>query len=208
MKKYFVLIVLFFLIGGISAQAQLKFGIKGGVTMSNISFKLKDVGTTFDPENLTGFQAGPMIEVMSPLGLGLDFAVLYSQQGFKIDWSKTNNNGVTGVEEYKLNTLQIPLNLKGRIALLPKLLKVYGTAGPYISFDLSDNLKDQWKNQSFRAGLNFGFGFELIKHLQIGANYQLELTNDYGELKKSKDNIINLHDVQHRVWSVSAAYLF
>ena len=196
MKKYFVFIVLFFLIGGISAQAQAKFGIKAGVNVSNISFKLDEALDTFEPDNLTGFQVGPMLEFMSPLGLGVDVAVLYSQQGFKVD-----------LEKYKLNTLQVPVNLKLKIALLPKVLKVYGNTGPNISLNLSDKLKDQIKTKSFGFGWNFGFGLELIQHLQVGANYQLGLTNDYSDFEFGLNDVLNLKG-KPSVWSISAAYLF
>ena len=194
MKKYFVFIVLFSLLGGIGAQAQLKFGLKAGVNLSAAP-DLTNVGTAFsalNANNLTGFQIGPMIE----FGF-IDLAVLYSQHGFTVKKESI-------LEDYKLNTLQIPLNLKLKLGILPKLLKVYGTAGPYINLNLSTNLKEQIKEQTFGAGLNFGLGVELLKHLQVGANYQLGLTNDYKKfgltdvLKKDKPAI----------WSVTAAYLF
>ena len=197
MRKYFVFIVLFFLIGGIGAQAQLKLGIKAGVNMSNVALgSLEEVGGNFKTENLTGFQLGPMIEAMTPLGIGLDLAVLYSQTGFK--------NALEN-EEYKLNTLQVPVNLKLRITLLPKLLKVYGTAGPYACLNLSGKLKDQIETKTFGLGLNFGAGIELLKHLQVGFNYQVGLTNDFGSFDFS-----TVPDLKGRptVWSVTAAYLF
>ena len=190
MKKYFVFIGLFFLIGGISAQAQLKFGLKAGVNLANASFG--DGLDNFKTKNLTGFQAGPMLEFKF-----IDLAVLYSQQGFKLDQGG-------GWEDYKLNNLQVPVNLKLKIGLLPKLLKVYGSAGPYVNFNLSTNLIDQMKSQSFGAGLNFGFGVELFKHLQVGANYQLGLTDDFS----STDSLEEAYKGRSTVWSVTAAYLF
>ena len=41
----------------IPANAQLKFGVKGGVNIASVSFS-NDV---IDPSNVTGFQVGPMI---------------------------------------------------------------------------------------------------------------------------------------------------
>ena len=195
MKKYFVCIVLFFLIGGISAQAQVKFGLKAGVNMSDISYKLEDAGDNFKSENLTGFQVGPMLEFMAPLGLGLDLAVLYSQQGFK---DSRNLN-----KEWKFNTLQIPVNLK--LTIGPKILKVYGATGPNISLNLSDKLIDQLEDQSFGFGWNLGGGVELLKHLQVGVNYHWGLTNNYGSYEFVVGDVLK---PKPRVLSFNVAYLF
>ena len=193
MKKYFVFIVLFFLIGGISLQAQVKFGLKAGVNLANASFDKKNALDNFQVENFTGFQAGPMLEGIFGF-IGFDLGVLYSQQGMKFE-----------MDDYKLHTLQIPVNLKLKLGLIPKLLKVYGNAGPYASLKLSDKLKNQFESKSFGAGLNFGFGVELFTHLQVGANYQLGLTNDYNDFKWG-----GLTDLKGKptVWSITAAYLF
>ena len=198
MKKYLVSIVVLFLIGGMSMQAQTKFALKAGVNLSNVSLDQKL--DNFKSENLTGFQVGPMLEFMTPLGLGLDLSVLYSQQGFKLSHGNHAN-------EYKLNTLDIPLNLKLKLGLVPGLLKAYGTAGPYINLKLSDKLINQVEAQSFGAGLNFGFGVELLKHLQIGANYQWGLTNNYSNFNLDWWTLTDLKG-RPTMWSVTAAYLF
>ena len=66
----------------IPANAQLKFGVKGGVNIASVSFS-NDV---IDPSNVTGFQVGPMIEAMLPVaGFGFDAAVLYSQKGLEFE---------------------------------------------------------------------------------------------------------------------------
>jgi hypothetical protein len=198
MKKSTVLMIVFLLMAGISANAQLKFGLKTGVNLANVSIDgpLTDNLAT---SNLTGFMVGPMLEATVPVvGLGLDLAVLYSQQGFKF------SDG--GLEKtYKSNTLEVPVNLKWKLVFF-KLIGVYGTAGPYVSFRLSDSLKDQFKSQSFGTGLNFGAGVEVLRHLQVGVNYQKGLTDDFSSLgtiqawtdKKGKTS----------TWSVTAAYLF
>ena len=48
------------------ANAQLKFGIKGGVNISSVHFN-SDV---LKADNVTGFQVGPMIETTLPLVAG------------------------------------------------------------------------------------------------------------------------------------------
>jgi hypothetical protein len=191
MKKYLFLVMAFLLAGAMTASAQFKFGVKAGVNMANVSLE-GDVGDNFALSNLTGFKAGPMIEAIIPvLGLGFDAAVLYSQQGMKIKEDEIRKT-------YKLNALEVPVNLKWK-----GLFGIYGAVGPYVQFKLSENLEDQFKAKSFGAGLNFGAGIELLKLLQVGANYQLGLTDDYS-------NFANRPFLKGRTatWSVTAALLF
>lgn len=191
MKKNFLMIIGVLLLSTLTAQAQFKYGLKAGVNIAKASFNT-DV---LKPSNLTGFQVGPVVEFTMPIiGIGFDAAALYSQQGFKFER-----------ESYKTHTLEIPVNLKYKFNLM--LLGAYLTAGPYASFNLSDDLRDQYESKSFGAGLNFGLGIEVLSKLQIGANYKLGLTEDY--------STINVGDVagevfkgKQRGWTISAAYFF
>jgi hypothetical protein len=204
-KNLFFLVVLLF-IGGITTQAQLKFGIKAGVNLSKASLNSTIASTIADNlvvENLTGFQVGPMVEFTIPiLGIGADAAILYSQEGFKIE----------NIEEsYKTNNLLIPINLKYKLTFLD-VVGAYITAGPYAKFNLSNDLKDQYESKSFGAGLNFGLGVELLGHLQVGVNYQLGLTEDFSSIQvpgiTDALNVVNDLKGKPQGWTVSAAYLF
>jgi hypothetical protein len=204
-KNGFLLVTLLFL-GGLTAQAQLKIGVKAGVNLSKVSFSGADMPDDWDSvvENLTGFQVGPILELTAPYGgFGFDIALLYSQQGFKTKNIK---------EDYKTGTLEIPLNLKGKLKFSDNF-GGYITAGPYAGFVLSNNLGEQFKSKTFGAGLNLGAGFELLSHFQIGVNYKLGLTDDFGrDLIIVKDENDPGHKAafngKQRVWSVSAALFF
>lgn len=192
MKKNGFLLLLLLLITGMSAQAQLKFGVKAGVNLSSISLS-GDGSDNIDVENLTGFQAGPTVELMMPIiNFGIDAALLYSQQGFKI-------KGIA--EDFKTHNLEIPVNLKYKISALD-IVGIYFAAGPYANFKLSDDLIGQAKSKTFGAGLNFGLGAELLGHLQVGASYKLGLTDDYSGI-----SVQSLKGTQ-KGWTVSAAYFF
>jgi opacity protein-like surface antigen len=153
-----------------------------------------------DAENFTGFQVGPTIELMIPIvNFGIDASLLYSQQGFK----------VKGIEEnYKTNTLEVPVNLKYKISALD-IVGVYIAAGPYVGFKLSEDLVDQAESESFGVGLNFGLGVELLGHLQVGANYKLGLTDDYSHISwtDAAGNVLD-NKARQKGWTISAAYLF
>lgn len=192
MKRVYLLILALFAWMAVPAQAQFKWGIKGGANISSIHFS--DLPETFSTDNLTGFHIGPTIELMAPfVGLGFDASILYSQTGMEI-----------GTQKIKSDYLNVPVNLKWKIGI--PAVKVFAAAGPYIGFRLGggkiwDVIIDEVQSKSFSAGLNLGAGVELIQHLQISATYQLGLTDNYS-VKQLKI------DGKNRGWMISAAILF
>jgi len=199
MKKTFIfLTALLLIITMLPAQAQMRFGVKGGLNVATIHFK--DVASNFDSGNVTGFQLGPMIET-NLLGLGLDAALLYSQKGVDID-----------DEHVKTDNLEIPINLKTKFGI--PSLKIFLTGGPYWSFSLgnkssfldkANTVYKEFKAKDYTWGINLGGGVEFSKHLQIGAKYGFDM-KDAGELVASDDKIATLGKT--RSWSITAAYLF
>ncbi|GHT75403.1 membrane protein [Bacteroidia bacterium] len=209
MKKSVFLLATLLMVGGITAQAQFKWGLKAGLNVSKISFSEEALNDLTDVSNYTGFQVGPMVEFTVPLiGIGMDAAILYSNQGFKgIDLQNINlATAQAQVKTYKTNSLLVPVNLKYKLTFLD-VVGAYATAGPYAKFRLSDDLLEQYETKSFGAGLNFGIGVELLAHLQVGVNYQLGLTDDYSQ-SSTLDLAGQVFKGKDRVWTVSAAYLF
>ena len=198
MKKIVGLILLAVMVLiAVPAKSQIKFGIKGGLNISSVHFNKEIVGK----DNVTGFNIGPMVEVMAPvMGVGFDAAILYSQKGI----------GVKSEKDIKNDYIDVPVNLKWKFGL--PIVKAYLAAGPYIGFrvggdkfwDIPGSVADQVKAKNFSAGLNFGAGVELISHLQVGFNYGLGLTDNYSIEK------VNLSDGagKNRGWSITAAILF
>lgn len=187
-----------------AANAQIRFGVKGGLNVSSVHFD----SDLLDADNVTGFHVGPMIETQLPLvGLGLDAALLYSQKGLE---TKAAGGVKTSI---KNDYIDIPVNLKWKFGL--PIVKAYLSAGPYFAFrvggdrfwEIPGSMADQIKAKNFNAGLNFGAGVELIKHLQVGIIYGLGLTDNYSILGiKSPD--IYRSEGKNRGWSITAAILF
>jgi len=199
MKKISIILVIFSFVLSSSIRADIRLGVKAGVNLANPSFNTDALQTS----NFTGFQVGPIVEFTLPVvGLGMDAAIMYSQQGVQLrglNLKKTQN------------TLYVPVNLKYKFGLLGSF-GGYLTAGPYASFKLSgddfsvtlDNIQSDLKSQSFGAGINFGGGFELLRNLQVGVNYQIGLTNDY---KSFDTGNIDLKG-KIRIWSITATFFF
>lgn len=166
------------------AQAQLiKWGVKGGVNLTKIDW---DGGYKGNKDNSAGFFIGPMAEITIPIvGLGVDGALLFSQRG---------------KGDVKQIGAEVPINLKYTIGL-GSLLGVYSAAGPdfFFDFDKKDNV-DRKKTQ---VGLNLGVGVKLIKHLQVGVNYQFPM----GDSFKWKE-VGHAIGAKNKTWQISAAYLF
>lgn len=195
-KTVTVMILALMALVTIPAQAQLRFGVKGGVNISSVHFN----SDLLKADNVTGFQIGPMIETSIPLvGVGLDAAILYSQKGMGI-----------GPEEIKTDYIDVPVNLKWKFGL--PIVKAYLAAGPYVGFRVGGDkiwnvIGEQIEAKSFSAGLNFGVGVELLSHLQVGFNYGLGLTDNYSSTALS---ILDSDKTtgKNRGWAVTAAILF
>ena len=75
MKRIITLLVLAVAMT-MTAQAQgIKFGVKGGLNITKMSFS-KDVVQ----DNKTGFFVGPTLKVSLPAGFGVDIAALYDER--------------------------------------------------------------------------------------------------------------------------------
>lgn len=191
MKKIFGALMIAVCIGmAMPAQAQIHFGVKGGLNLSKASFS--NVSENFKKDNFTGFFIGPMAEFNIPIvGLGVDASLLFAQRGIKVS---------EGNDEYtvKQNGLDIPVNLKYNIGL-GSLLGLYIAAGPDFYFDFEK--KSGIDKKKAEVGINVGAGVKLLNHLQVGASYNIPL----GDTAKFENEV---GSYKTKTWQVSVAYIF
>lgn len=171
------------------ANAQLHFGVKGGLNIASVRFD-KDI---LSAENVTGFQIGPTIELMVPyIGIGLDGAILYSQKGMYSEKRTISTDYI-----------DVPVNFKWKFGL--PVIKGFLSTGPYASFCVNKgdgesvlgDIQSEIEAKSFGAGWNFGAGVEVFGSLQVGFTYGLGLTNDYsaskvGDIANGKSNLMSV----------------
>ena len=82
MKQLKIWLSVVALMVAISASAQVKFGIKGGFDIAEMSFK-NDV---FNTDNRLGWFVGPTLKIGMPLtGLSVDLSALYNQREATVD---------------------------------------------------------------------------------------------------------------------------
>lgn len=158
MKKVYVILVAVLLVGSLSAQAQLKFGVKAGANFSKFSSTDPDVQV----KNLTAWHAGLMAEIKMPV-VGVEVDAIYTQNGSKVD--------VGGAYEDLKNTY-IAIPVVAKVYFL-KVLNVQ--AGPQFSFLTSSKLadvdiKDQLESNDLQ--IVFGAGVELAM-LHASLRYNL-----------------------------------
>lgn len=206
MKKFFTLVVLLATMT-VAAQAQLKFGVKGGLNLTSMKLS-KDV---VDKSNQAGFFVGPTIKFTLPVvGLGIDAAALYDQRSAEV-----------GEETIKQQSIQVPVNLRYGIGL-GSTASIYIFAGPQFGFNVGDkdfasvdnatNTVSNWTLKSSNLSANVGLGLMLLNHLQVSANYNVAIgkTGDFNVVNATagvvKDAVKG--DTKANSWQLSVAYFF
>lgn len=211
MKKIFTtLLVAAALMMGITAKAQVKFGVKGGVNVTSMSFN----NSVFDASNRTGFFIGPTVKIQLPLvGLGIDASALYDQREAKVKYTGTGTSYTTD-KTLRCQAINVPINLRYGWGL-SSLANVFLFAGPQFGFNvgkknqnLTENSSVSVKNSNF--SVNVGAGFTVLSHLQISANYNIVCgkTSD-ASLQNVGEQIVN-KEARSRAnaWQIALAYYF
>lgn len=199
MRKSISLLVVMLLSLTFVANAQIKFGIKGGLNMSEMSFK--NVGSNFDSKNRVGFFVGPVLDARLPLvGLGVDVALLYTKKEGRFN---TNKGGINVSE----SGFDIPVNLKYNIGL-SKILSVYLAAGPNFFFNMGDSFTYddvKFSKKKAQVGLNLGGGVRMFTHYQFGLNYNFPLSKS---ASAHLDEEYGLSSYKMKSWQMSFTYFF
>ena len=205
MKKIFTLVVFVASMVSLSANAQVKFGVKGGLNVTNMSLS-SDV---FDADNQCGFFIGPTVKFSLPLvGLGVDAALLYDQRSAKAEYDGTHAS-VTSSESMKTQSIQIPINLRYGVGL-GSSLSGFIFAGPQFGFNVGDKEKHlnfgDWKLKTSNFSVNVGLGVSILQHVQISANYNIACGNT-GEVTVA-NGLASAFKGKANAWQIAAAYYF
>ncbi len=213
MRKIFTLVVLVAAtLVAIPAQAQIKFGLKGGLNITDMSFSSDVLSTS----NRAGFFIGPTAKITIPLlGFGVDASVLYDQREAEFDDIHDEDGSIIRGQKIKQKAINIPINLRYDIGL-GSLAAVYLAAGPQFGFNIGD--KDQslfddvmsWKMKTSNFSVNVGAGVMLLSHLQVGFNYNIVCgkTGEVTFLETTGDIAKGLIRGRSNTWQISAAYYF
>ncbi len=208
MKKVIALVVLAAAMT-LTTQAQgIKFGVKGGLNITKMSFS-EDV---FKSDNKTGFFVGPTLKLSLPMGFGVDIAALYDERSADVSGGLVKTEGGndmlvynTESETIKQKSLQVPVNLRYNIGL-GSMAGIYLAAGPQFGFPVADKVFEtkvgEYRLKDANLSINFGAGLTLMGHLEVGFTYNLAAGKS-GEFRNWDDV-----DTHNNAWQISAAYFF
>ena len=192
-----------------SANAQIKFGLKGGLNVTSMSFS-EDV---FDASNKTGFFVGPMVKVTVPIvGLSFDAAALYDQKEADVKYNIDGELGKTTVRQKSIN---IPVNVRYGFGL-SSLANAFLFAGPQWGINVGDknfkwNETSSYSLKKSNFSVNVGAGVTLLSHLQISANYNIACGKSAdASLVKAAEALTNAGKDKSRnnSWQIALGYWF
>ena len=193
-----------------SANAQVKFGLKGGLNVTSMSFS-EDV---FDASNKTGFFVGPMVKVTVPIvGLSFDAAALYDQK--ETDVKYTGTDGELGKTTVRQKSINIPVNVRYGFGL-SSLANAFLFAGPQWGINVGDknfkwNETSSYSLKKSNFSVNVGAGVTLLSHLQISANYNIACGKSAdASLVKAAEALTNAGKDKSRnnSWQIALGYWF
>lgn len=211
MKKIFTLAILAlsFIAIPVNAQSSLKFGLKGGLNVTDMHLS----SDLFEASNQAGWFVGPTIKLSLPLtGLSFDASALYDYKSAKVE------NELNQEQTVKQQSINIPINIRYGVGL-GSLVSVFAFAGPQFGFNVGDT-EFKWTDTSNYAlkksnfSVNVGLGASLLNHLQLTANYNIACgkTADV-TLVKAVENVGGQatglkSKSRNNSWQVALAYYF
>ena len=200
MKKILTIITVACIAFAMPSQAQVKFGLKGGLNLTNLSAD----GVNSAISNKSGFYIGPTVKFTLPVvGLSVDASALYDQRNAKIKGTD---------ETVKLQSFQIPINVRYGVGL-SSVVNVFAFAGPQFGFNIGDKsntfntiLNDVkgWSLKSSNISGNVGIGATVFSKLQITANYNFQLSKS-GEVELSDGTTGKM---KFNSWQLGLGYYF
>lgn len=188
------------------SQAQVNFGLKGGLNVTNMSLSSE----VLDASNQAGFFVGPTVKFTLPVvGLGIDASALYDQRSSKLKYGNAES------ETVKQQSIQVPINLRYGVGL-GDLASVYLFAGPQFGFNIGDKtqtiVKDacDWRLKDSNFSINVGLGLMLINHLQVSANYNIACgTTGEIDVKSAAAAATGIKSTgKSNAWQIAVAYYF
>lgn len=187
MKQFFLLVAVVFSV--MAASAQVKYGVKGGLNLSNVGGK--DVE---DNKMKIGFHVGGLAQIPVVGNISVQPELVLSAQGAKFE---------ADGDDGKLNFLYVNVPVMAKYTFDEGF---FAETGPQIGFlasakakqgSESSNVKENYKTTDFSWGIGVGY----LSKSNIGANARF----NFGLSKLDKDGETKMYN---RTFQVGLVYIF
>lgn len=206
MKKVLLSACLF--LGFNSLYAQTGFGIEAGYNLSNYTIKSK--GAMLPTDMRYGGRIGALADMALTDNLYFQPGIFYVSNGFK-------RNIVNGYHSYRINTIEIPLNIEYKVGMLGTN-RVFLGAGPYVGINKDGNVLVHTNVTDSRRdlvlGAKKGNDYKVLD-MGAGVNVGFQLTAGLFARLRGQMGILNLDPlgdknnyVRNYSFSLSVGYLF
>lgn len=205
MKKILSIIAVSVALLAAPANAQVKFGVRGGANLVNMKLS-GNVVNNLQKDNRAGFYIGPTVKFTVPIvGLSVDASALYDQRSTEVtDESET--------QSIISRQLAIPVNVRYGWGL-GSVADIFLFAGPQIAFNFSKD-KDfgvtDWKWKESNFSVNVGLGCTILSHVELKANYNIACgkTGEATVLDAATKTAIGTVKSKTNSWQLGMAYYF
>lgn len=193
MKKTILLLIL---LVSTAASAQVRLGVRGGITVGELRFD-RDV---ISSDNRVGYTGGLLLDFNIPaIGLGAEVSAMYTHR---------DNRLSDDYHVFKRHYIDIPVLVRYRLSLpsVERVVAPFVFTGPSFSVLFSDEGPSNYDNSKTYLSWDVGGGVDLLRHVRLSASYGIGISKamsyinrDYtGEYVHGKD----------KYWTLSAAWLF
>ena len=198
MKKILTVSIVSALLTVLPAKAQLQFGFKGGINVTEMSFD----ENVFKSSNRLGYFIGPTVKLGLPItGIGIDISGLYEKKTTKVNGKAIDQENII-----------VPANIRLNIG---EVAGVYLAAGPQFAFNIGDDefkwnkdgVENTFQLKKSYLSINLGAGIFFSKHLEVGFVYNIGVSNT-GEASWSEARHAISDDTKAKGWSVMGALYF
>lgn len=210
MKKILTVLILFASAISVPMQAQIHFGLKGGLNVNHISSSNKTFGDIM--KNKAGWTLGIMAEYMIPtLPIGVDAALMFQRLNSEMEYvvaSDDNTGQLINRRYIGRDFIILPINMKWKIGIpvLSSFMKPMLLTGPEFSLRMNRKIIGEISEKGTSMAWNIGIGAELINHIQFTILYGIPLTKN-GTGIIPNENLVPVSYKNH-VWNINLAFLF
>lgn len=208
MKKILSIIAVSVALLAAPANAQVKFGVRGGANLVNMKLS-GNVANILQKDNRAGFYIGPTVKFTVPIvGLSVDASALYDQRSTEVA-------GTDGTKESIISRqLAIPVNVRYGWGL-GSVADIFLFAGPQVAFNFSkdkrlfNNVADwSWKTSNF--SVNVGLGCTILSHVELKANYNIACgkTGEATIFDAAAKTVTGTVKSKYNSWQLGMAYYF